>query len=132
VRLRAEVAPDARQDRHVISQRSCEHRYSPVPTGRPYAGSDPSPSDHGHQCVERLLMRSEPAPRGRFALLTSPLRLLQGRILVASPPSSRSAPASNRHSARCPAGPRLPATRALALWTTGQLTVPERLISAGV
>ena len=41
-RLRTEVAPDAEQDRHIMSQTSCKRRHFSVPTRWPQAGNDPS------------------------------------------------------------------------------------------
>ena len=46
-----------------MSQTFREHRYSHVPMRRLHAGTDPSRSDHGDQCAERTLMRSEYTPR---------------------------------------------------------------------
>ena len=46
-----------------MSQTSCERRGFPVPMRWLHAGSDLSRPDHGHQCAERPLMRSERAPR---------------------------------------------------------------------
>ena len=46
-----------------MSQTSCERRSFPVPMRWLHAGSDLSRPDHGHQCAERPLMRSERAPK---------------------------------------------------------------------
>jgi hypothetical protein len=62
-RLRAEVAPDAQQDQHIMSQTSPERRHFPVPTSWPYAGSDPSRPGHYAQRSVRSLIRSERLPR---------------------------------------------------------------------
>ena len=62
-RLRAEVATDAEQDRHIMSQTSCERRGFPVPMRWLHAGGDLSRPNHGDQCADRPLMRSERSPR---------------------------------------------------------------------
>jgi hypothetical protein len=92
-RLRAEVAPDAEQDRHIMSQTSRRPRSFPVPTRWLHAGSDTSRSDHGHQCAERPRMRSDHASRCPCTLTTSPACISAARSLPASRPPSRSAPA---------------------------------------
>jgi hypothetical protein len=46
-----------------MTQAYCERRGLPVPTRWLYAGSDLSRPDHGDQCAERPLMRSERLPR---------------------------------------------------------------------
>jgi len=62
-RLRAKLAPDAEQGRHVMTQAYCESRDFPVPMRWLYAGSDLSRPENGDQCAERPLMRSERLPR---------------------------------------------------------------------
>jgi hypothetical protein len=64
VRLRAEVAADAEQDRHVMSQTSCERCDFPVPMRWRRAGGDLAQPNRVDQCAERPLMRSEPPPSG--------------------------------------------------------------------
>jgi hypothetical protein len=63
VRLRAEVAADGEQDRHVMSQTSCDRCGFPVPMRWRRAGRDLARPNHVDQCAERPLMRSEPSPR---------------------------------------------------------------------
>ena len=46
-----------------MSQTSPERRHFPVPTSRPYAGSDPSRPDHYARRTVRSLIRSERLPR---------------------------------------------------------------------
>jgi hypothetical protein len=46
-----------------MTQAYCERRDFPVPMRWLYAGSDLSRPDHGDQCAERPLMRSERLPR---------------------------------------------------------------------
>ena len=46
-----------------MTQAYCERRHFPVPMRWLYAGSDLSRPDHGDQCAERPLMRSERSPR---------------------------------------------------------------------
>jgi hypothetical protein len=53
-----ELAPDAEQGRHVMTQAYCERCDFPVPMRWLYAGSDLSRPDRGDQCAERPLMRS--------------------------------------------------------------------------
>jgi hypothetical protein len=69
VRLRAEVAADAEQDRHVMSQTSCERCGFPVPMRWRHAGGDLARLNHIHQCSDRPSMRSERPPK---CLLHSP------------------------------------------------------------
>jgi hypothetical protein len=55
-RLRAELASDAEQDRHVMSQTALERRHFPVPIRWPHAGSDPSrPGLRGRGAVHSLI-----------------------------------------------------------------------------
>src|SRR3977135_3008274 len=62
-RLRAEVASDAQQGRHIMSQTALERRDFPVPMRWPDAGSDLSrPGQRGRRTV-RPLIRSECLPR---------------------------------------------------------------------
>jgi hypothetical protein len=57
------MAPDAEQDRHIMSQTSRERREFPVPMRWPYAGNDPSrPSHRGHRTL-RSLIGSQCSPR---------------------------------------------------------------------
>jgi hypothetical protein len=92
-RLPAEVAPDAEQDRHIMSQTSRRPRSFPVPTRWLHAGSDTSRSDHGHQCAERPRMRSDHASRCPCTLTISPACISAARSLPASRSPSMSAPA---------------------------------------
>jgi hypothetical protein len=62
-RLRAEMAPDAEQDRHVMSQIAREPRTFLVPMRWPYAGSDPSRPCRCGRCAVRSLIRSARLPR---------------------------------------------------------------------
>jgi hypothetical protein len=71
------MAPDAEQDRHVMSQTSCECRYLPGRMRWLNAGSDPSRSDRGHQRAERRLRGSDTMPRSLLYapdLASAPLR----------------------------------------------------------
>src|SRR6266478_312750 len=55
-RLRAEVASDAQQDRHIMSQTALERRHFPVPMRWPHAGNDPSrPGLRGRRAVRPLI-----------------------------------------------------------------------------
>jgi hypothetical protein len=67
-RLRAEVAADTEQDRHVMSQSPCERRGFPVPMRWLRAGGDLSRPNHIHQSADRPLMRSERPPKCPTAL----------------------------------------------------------------
>ena len=116
-RLRAEVATDTEQDRHVMSQTSCERCGFPVPMRWLHAGGDLSRPNHIHQCADRPLMRSERPPK---CLLHSPdLRRVQ-----TSQVASCWRPAHHRdrrqhynpHSTRCQPVPNFPRLRALALF----------------
>ena len=49
-----------------MSQTSPERRHFPVPTSRPYAGSDPSRPGHYARRTVRSLIRSERLPRCLF------------------------------------------------------------------
>ena len=68
-RLRAEVAPDAEQDRHVMSQTFPVRCGLPVPMRWFHAGGDLSRPIACHQCADRPLLRSERATK---CLLHSP------------------------------------------------------------
>ena len=60
-----------------MSQTSRECRYLPGRTRWLNAGSDPSRSDHGHQCAERPLMGFDTMPRSLLYapdLASAPLR----------------------------------------------------------
>ena len=46
-----------------MSQTSPERRHFPVPTSRPYAGSDPSRPGHGPRSTVRSLIRPKRLPR---------------------------------------------------------------------
>jgi hypothetical protein len=66
-RLRTEVAPDAEQDRHIMTKTSCQRRYLSVPTRWSQAGNDPSrPSRRARRtlssliCSKRLPRRPSP------------------------------------------------------------------------
>ena len=63
MRLRAEVAADAEQDRHLMSQTSYERCGFSVPMRWRRASGDLARPNHVDQCAERPLMRSEPQPR---------------------------------------------------------------------
>jgi hypothetical protein len=58
------MAPDAEQDRYLMSHTSRERRHVPVPMRRPHAGSDPSRPGHCARRTVRSLIRSERLPRG--------------------------------------------------------------------
>jgi hypothetical protein len=68
-RLRADVAADTEQDRHVMSQTSCRRGGFPVPMRWLRAGRDLSRPNHIPQSAGRPLMRSERPPK---CLLKSP------------------------------------------------------------
>jgi hypothetical protein len=57
------MAPDAEQDRYLMSHTSRERRHVPVPMRWPHAGSDPSRPGHYARRTTRSLIRSEPLPR---------------------------------------------------------------------
>src|ERR1700756_3709446 len=85
-RLRAKLAPDVEQGRHVMTQAYCERRDFPVPTRWLYTGADLSRPDHGDQCAERPLMRSDACRDAHCRLPTSPLhtsRSLPGSVAPA-------------------------------------------------
>ena len=66
-----------------MTQAYCERRDFPVPTRWLYAGSDLSRPDHGDQCAQRPLMRSERLLRCPLQLPTSPVytsRSLPGSV----------------------------------------------------
>ena len=123
VRLRAEVAADAEQDRHAMSHTSCERCGFPVPMRWRRAGADlldpitsiNAPS--GRRCA--------PSPRrGAYRMLpTSPARRHAARILPGSRPPSRSAPASIPIALAAQPVPNFPRLRALALLDAGPLSV---------
>jgi hypothetical protein len=91
-----------------MSQTSPERRHFPFPTSWPCAGSDPSRPSHYARRTARSLIRSERLPRCLFH--ASNLACVQ---IPAAYPTSRSAPPSNPHSARCTTGAQLPATSCL-------------------
>ena len=62
-RLRAEVAADAGQVRHVMSQTSSARRRFPVPLRWLHAGGDLSRHKHANQRADRPLIRPTPSPR---------------------------------------------------------------------
>jgi hypothetical protein len=64
-------------------------------------------------------LRTPTMRRDAYCILpTSPATLSAGHILTAQRPQSRSTPASNRDSARCPASTKLPGASCLgAFWT---------------
>jgi len=66
-----------------MTQAYCERHDFPVPMRWLYAGSDLSRPDHGDQCAERPLMRSERLPRCPLQAPTSPVdtsRSLPGSV----------------------------------------------------
>jgi hypothetical protein len=113
-----------------MSQTSPERRHFPVPTSWPYAGSDPSRPGHYARRSVRSLIRSERCRDAYSTLPISPVCRSPCRILSASHPTSRSAPPSNPHSARCTTSAQLPATSCLGAFrppasgTRGQAVVP--------
>jgi hypothetical protein len=125
----AEVAPDAEQDRHIMSQTSRERRNFPVPMRWPHAGSDPSQPGHRGRRTVRSLIRSKRLPICLLRTLPiSPVCRSPGRILSASHPPSSSALPSNPHSARCTAGAQLPATSRLGAFWTPAATARGRVV----
>jgi Transposase zinc-binding domain len=62
-RLRAEVASDDQQDRHIMSQTALERRDFLVPMRWPRAGSDLSRPGHCPRRTGRSLIRSERLPK---------------------------------------------------------------------
>ena len=65
-RLRAEVAANTEQDRHIMSQTSCERCGFPVPMRWLRAGSDLSRPGHCGRPTVRSLIRSERLPKCLF------------------------------------------------------------------
>ena len=117
-RLRAEVAPDAEQDRHIMSQTARERRRFPVPMRWLHAGSDLSRRNHANQRADRSLISSSALPEipvARFQAPPHPSRSA-GRFLSAPIHHRARRRTSNPHSARCPPVPNLPRLRALALF----------------
>ena len=112
-RLRAEVAPDAEQDRHIMSQTFLSVATCPFRC----AGSTPAaiPLDPiaSISAPMRPLMRSERLHEMPIARSRSHLLQIRRSILSASRPPSRPALPSNPHSARCTAAAQLPATSCL-------------------
>jgi hypothetical protein len=68
-RLRAEVAADTKQDRHVMRQTACKRCGLPLPIRWPRAGGDLAQPNGIHQSADRPLTRSERPPK---CLLHSP------------------------------------------------------------
>ena len=82
-RLRANVAADPKQDRHIMSQTACERRHVLAPMRWLHAGGDLSRHNHANQRADRPLIRS-----------TRPPRLPIARFQVPPPHPSRSPGAS--------------------------------------
>ena len=117
-RLRAKVAADTKQNRHVMNQTSCERRHFPVPLRWLHAGGDLSRHNHANQRADRPLIRSTRPPNSPLHASRFPLHTHPGRPAPASRPPPWPARKSNPHSARCPAEAKLPATSCLgAFWT---------------
>ena len=83
VYLRANVAADPKQDRHIMSQTACERRHVLAPMRWLHAGGDLSRHNHANQRADRPLIRS-----------TRPPRLPIARFQVPPPHPSRSPGAS--------------------------------------
>ena len=62
-RLRAEVATNTDQDRHVMSQTSCERCGFPIPMRWLHARGDLAQPSGIHQCAHRASVRSERSPK---------------------------------------------------------------------
>ena len=62
-RLRAKVAADPKQDRHIMSQTACERRHVLAPMRWLHAGGDLSRHNHANQRADRPLIRSTRPPR---------------------------------------------------------------------
>jgi len=62
-RLRAELAANTEQDRHLMSQTYCERCGFPGPMRWLHAGGDLSRPNSIHQCADRALMRSDQPPK---------------------------------------------------------------------
>ena len=127
-RLRAEVAPDADQDRHIMSQNAHEPRTFLIPMRWPHAGSDPSRPDHCGRRTVRSLIRSKRLPICLLHASNLAMCRSAGRILSASHPPSSSAQPSNPHSACCTAGAQLPATSCLGAFWTPAATARGRVV----
>ena len=82
-RLRANVAADPKQDRHIMSQTACERRHVLAPMRWLHAGGDLSRHNHANQRADRPLIRS-----------TRPPSLPIARFQVPPPHPSRSPGAS--------------------------------------
>jgi integrase len=127
-RLRTDVAPDAEQDRHIMSQTSRERRNFHVPTRGPYAGSDP----FLHSTHRALVDPFRACRDAYYTLPISPACRSAGRIPSTSHPPSSSAPPSNPDSARCSAGAQTPATSCLGAFWTPAATARGKVRHAGV
>jgi hypothetical protein len=57
------VAPDAEQERHIMSETARERRNFPAAMRWPHAGDDPSRPGHCPRRTGRSLIRSERLPR---------------------------------------------------------------------
>src|ERR1700755_2397016 len=63
-RLPAELAPDTDQDRHVMSQTSCERSGFPVPMRWLRAGGDLAQPNSIHQGTDRASIHAKHLPKG--------------------------------------------------------------------
>jgi hypothetical protein len=117
-RLPAELPADTKQDRHLMSQTSCERCSLPVPMRWLHAGSHLSRPNSIHQCVGPRVNTLRTPPPEMPTALCRPLSRHPSPILSASRRPSRSAATLNPLSARRSAGAQLPATSCLgAFWT---------------
>ena len=116
-RLRAEAAAGAERVRHIMSHTSSARRL-PFLCARPRRAAISLDPIHGNQCARRPLIPS----KSRLTRFSRSLARSRGQA-CRPPRSTVAAPvepalASNRHSARRPTGPNLPATSCLdAFWT---------------
>ena len=120
-RLRAEVAADTEQVRHVMSHTSSARRRFPVPLRWLQAGGDLSRPDSWRSMRPAPVDTLQAPAETLFSLSRPPLRAgMHVASLQGSRPPSNSAPTSNPHSARCPAS-----------YPTSRDFVPWRFLDAG-
>ena len=88
-----------------MRQTSDERCAFPIPIRWLRPSDDLSRPNHGDQCVEHPLMRSERPPKANSRLPNSPACRHADRLVLASRPPSKPALTSNPHSARGTASP---------------------------
>ena len=88
-----------------MRQTSDERCAFPIPIRWLRPGDDLSRPNHGDQCVEHPLMRSERPPKANSRPPNSPACRHADRLVLASRPPSKPVLTSNPHSARGTASP---------------------------